>query len=130
MRGFPSLFSFRHLTPFSLVLVSQIQALHIAAANATDAMNARGDTVVTRLQDVRNRVREIASHGVHRGATVAIAVVQTMSGADCRTFHPVFPVGEEPEDFYELVDDLSIVADAVVEEVSLDAVISNVFDDE
>ena len=53
-----------------------------------------------------------------------------MSESDNKTFHPVFPEGDEWEDFYELVDDLSIVADVVVEEVSLDAVISSVFDDE
>ena len=53
-----------------------------------------------------------------------------MSESDNKTFHPVFPEGDGWEDFYELVDDLSIVADVVVEEVSLDAVISSVFDDE
>jgi len=116
--------------PFFLVLESQIQALHIAAATATNAVNAQGDTIVARLQDVRNRVQEVARHGAHRGAAIAITVVQTMSGSDYRTFHPVFLAGDEQEDFYELVDDLSVVADAVVEEISLDAVISNVFDDE
>jgi len=126
----PFIFQFLFSDLLFLVLESQIQTLHIAAATATNAVNARGDTVVARLQDVPHRVREVSRHGVHRGAAVAIAVVQTMSGSDDRTFHPVFPVGEEQEDFYELVNDLSIVADAVVEEVSLDAVISNVFDDE
>ena len=113
------------------VLESQLQAFHIAAADTMNAVNTWGDTIVARLQDVHNRVREVTWHGAHQGAVVAIEVVQTMSRADYRNFQPVFPaVGEEQEDFYELVDDLSIVADAVVEEVSLDAVISNVFDDE
>ena len=95
-----------------------------------NVVNAWGDTVVARLQDIRNRVWEVAGHRVHRGAAFTIAAVQTMSESDNKTFHPVFPEGDEWEDFYELVDDLSIVADVVVEEVSLDAVISSVFDDE
>jgi len=43
---------------------------------------------------------------------------------------PIFPKGEEQEEFDELVDDLSVVADAIAEDVSLDAVISNVFGEE
>ena len=113
------------------VLESQLQALHIAAADTTNAVNTRGDTVVARLQDTRNHVREVAWHGAHQGTAVAIAVVQTMFRTDYRTFQPVLPVaGEEQEDFYELVDDLSIVADAVAEEINLDVVISNIFNDE
>ena len=126
----PFIFQFLFSDLLFLVLESQIQTLHIAAATATNVVNAQGDTVVARLQDVPHRVREVSRHGVHRGATIAITVVQTMSGSDYRTFHPVFLAGDEQEDFYELVDDLSLVADAVVEEISLDAVISNVFDDE
>jgi hypothetical protein len=53
-----------------------------------------------------------------------------MSRSDYRTFHPVFPKGEEREEFDELVDDLSMVADAIAENVSLDAVINNVFGEE
>ena len=53
-----------------------------------------------------------------------------MSGSDYRTFHPVFPESEAREEFYELVDDLSVVADAIAEDVNLDAVISNVFAEE
>ena len=57
-------------------------------------MNARGDTVATRLQDIPNRVREVAGHGVHWRAAVALVVVQTLSGNDLRTLHPIFPEGE------------------------------------
>ena len=93
-------------------------------------MNAQGDTVVACLQDVRNRVREIAGHGVHRGAAVTLAVVQTLSENDLRTLHPICPEGEAREDFEQLIDDLGVVATTIKEEVNLNAVISNVLADE
>ena len=94
-------------------------------------MNARGNTVAARLRDIPNRVREVTGHGVHRGAATAIAIVSTMSGSDYRQLHPVFPKwGEAREEFEELVDDLSVVADVIVEDISLDAVISNIFSEE
>ena len=45
---------------FSLVLESQIQALHAATATATNTVNARGDTGVAHLQDIPNHVLEVA----------------------------------------------------------------------
>ena len=74
---------------------------------------------------------EVAEHGVHASAARAITVVSTMSGADYQQWEPVFPEwGAAREDFEELVDDLSIVADAIVDDVSLDGVVSNVFGEE
>ena len=57
-------------------------------------------------------------------------MVQTLSGNDLRTLHPIFPEGEEREEFEELADDLGMVATAIAEDVSLDSVVSNVFADE
>ena len=53
-----------------------------------------------------------------------------MSGEDYRTFNPVFPVGDAWEEFDELVDDLSVIADAIVDNISLDAVVGSVFGEE
>ena len=54
-----------------------------------------------------------------------------MSGSDYRTFHLVLPQDvEEREDFAKLVDDLSVVASAIAEDVSINTVIGNVFADE
>ena len=111
----------------SLVLESQIQTLHAAVATAVEAVNARGNTVAARLQDIPNHIREIAFHRVHRGAAVALAVVQTLSGNDLRILHPIFPEGEAWEDFEELVDDISVVATTIGDEVNVDDVINNVF---
>ena len=58
-------------------------------------------------------------------------MVSTMSGADSRQWETVFPEsGAMREDFNELVDDLSLVADTIVDDVSLDGVVSNLFGDE
>jgi hypothetical protein len=58
-------------------------------------------------------------------------MVSTMSGVDFRQWEPVFPEwGAAREDFDELVDDLRFVANAIVDYVSLDGVVSNLFGEE
>ena len=69
-------------------------------------------------------------HRVHRGAAVSLAVAQTLFRNDIRTLHPIFPEGEAQKGFEELADDLGMVATAIAEDVSLDAVVSNVLGDE
>ena len=94
-------------------------------------MNARGSTIAARLWNIPARVKEVAGHGVHAGAARTIAVVSTMSGEDYRQWEPVFPEwGAAREDFDELVDDLRFIADAIVDDVSLDGVVSNLFGEE
>ena len=91
-------------------------------------MNARGSTVAACLQNAPACVIEVAEHGVHAGAARAIAVVSTMSGADYRQWEPVFPEwGEARNAFDELVDDLSLPADTIIADVSLEGVVSNLF---
>jgi len=91
-------------------------------------VNARGSTVATRLRNIPARIMEVAEHGVYTGAARAIAVVSTMSGADYQQWEPVFPEwGAAREAFDELVDDLSLPADAIVADVSLEGVVSNLF---
>ena len=46
-----------------IALEVQIQALHHVATT----VNARGDLLVDRLQDIPNRARQIATHGVRQG---------------------------------------------------------------
>ena len=43
-------------------------------------VNARGAVPVVRLHDIPNRVREVALHGVHHGASMALAAAQACSG--------------------------------------------------
>ena len=93
-------------------------------------MNARGDTVAARLEDIPLRVREVAAHGVRQGAAVALASACVRTGQDLRLMEPVFPEGEAREEFEELVDDLSMVASTIAKDVSIEAVIGNVFADD
>ena len=70
--------------------------LHGAAATATESVNARGDTIAARLQDIPNRVREVAGHGIRRGAAVALDIAQFQTGHDLLQVEPVhLPVGSE-----------------------------------
>ena len=107
---------------------SQVQTLLDAARVTIDSVNARGSTVAARFRNVPARVMEVAEHGVHAGAARAIAVVSNMSGTDYRQWEPVFPEwGEARKAFDKLVDDLSLPADAIVADVSLEGVVSNLF---
>ena len=91
-------------------------------------MNVKGSTIAAHLWNIPARVKEVAGHGVHAGTARAIAVSSTMSGADFRQWEPIFPEwGAAREDFDELVVDLSFVTDAIVNDVSLDGVVSNLF---
>ena len=94
-------------------------------------MNARGDTVAARLQNIPARVTEVAEYGAHEGAARAIAVVSTMSGADYRQWAPTFPEpGPQCNAFEELVEDLYYPTDVVARDVSSEGVISNLFGEE
>ena len=92
-------------------------------------MNTRGDTVAARLQDIPNRVREVAGHGVRRGAAVALATAQFQTGHDLLQIEPVYlPLGSEDWwVFEELADDMEMAAAAISADVSIEAVIDNVF---
>jgi len=110
----------------------QVQTLHAAAATATGSVNARGDTVAARLQDIPNRVREVVGHGVRRGAAVALATAQFQTGHNLLQIEPVhLPLGSEDWwVFEELADDMEMAAAAISEDVSIEAVIGNVFADD
>ena len=106
----------------------QVQTLLDAPRVAIDSVNARGSTVAARLRNIPARVMAVAEHGFHAGSSRAIAVISHMSGADYRQWEPVFPeLGLRREAFEELVDDIYYPADAVVGDVSLDGVVSNLF---
>jgi len=95
-------------------------------------VNARGNTVAARLEDIPNRVREVAGHGVCRGAAVALAIAQLESSHDFLQIKPVhFPLGSKDWwAFEELTDDMEMAAAAISEDVSIEAVIGNVFADD
>ena len=95
-------------------------------------MNARGNTVAARLQDITNRVREVAGHGVRCCAAVALVTTQLQTGHDLLQVEPVhLPLGSEDWwVFEELTDDMEMAAVAISEDVSIEAVIGSVFADD
>ena len=126
--------TFRFSTPIPssfLELEAQVQSLLDATLVDIDSMNARGNTIAARLQNIPARVTEVTEYGAHEGAARAIAVVSTMSGADYRQWAPVFPKpGPRSDAFEELVEDLYYLADAIARDVNSDGVISNLFGEE
>ena len=94
----------------SSILESQIQTLHATAATANESVNARGNTIAAHLQDIHNRIREVAGHGVRRGAAIALATTQFETGHDLLQVEPVhFPLGSEDWwAFEELADDMEM----------------------
>ena len=73
------------LTPPSFLdLEAQVQTLVDAAQVTIVSVNARGNTIAARLQNIPARVTEVAEHEVHAGAARAIAVISIMSGVDYR----------------------------------------------
>ena len=48
--------------------------------HAVGFVNARGAFLVVCLHDILNHVKEVALHGVHHGATMALATAQARSG--------------------------------------------------
>ena len=95
-------------------------------------MNTHGDTVADRLQDISRRVQEVAGHGVHRGAAVTLATAQNQSGHDFLQVEPVnVPLGgEDWWAFEELTDDMEMAATTISEDISIEAIIGNVFADD
>ena len=57
-------------------LTVQLESLHLAANVAVDAVNAWGSLIDSHLHDIPARVQEIALHGVHHGASVALTAAQ------------------------------------------------------
>jgi len=95
-------------------------------------VNAHGNIVAARLRDIHNRVREVTGHGVRRGAAVAHATAQYQSGHDFLQIEPVhLPLGSEDWwAFEESADDMEMAAAAISEDISIEAVIGNVFADD
>ena len=67
----------------------QLENLQLAANTATTAVNAWGPFINARLHDVSTSVQEIALHGVYRGTSMALAVVQVQTGYELHTMRPV-----------------------------------------
>ena len=92
------------------------------------AINAQGPPLNNRLHDVLARVQEIALHGVHRGAAMALAVAQVQTGHDLRTMELGFPMADDLDMHEDLIEDFDDDAAAIVDITSAQEVINKVFD--
>ena len=105
-----------------------MESLQLAANAATDAVNARGSSIDARLQDVPVRVREIALHGVHHGAVVALTTAQVQTGYELHAMETGFLMGDGPKEHEDLLAEFTIAAEAVVDITSAQDVVNKVFD--
>ena len=67
------------------------ETLQHAALGAVATVNARGVSLEDRLQDIPVRAREVATHGIHYGAGVALAAPQLRSRHELCHLEPGFP---------------------------------------
>ena len=85
---------------------------------ATAAVHAWGPFINARLDDVPVRVQEIALHGIHRGAVVALAAAQVQTGHDLRTMELGFLMADDPDMHEDLIEDFDDVMEAIVDIIS------------
>ena len=93
-----------------------------------DAVNARGSLIDARLQDIPARIQDIALHGMHHGASVALTVVQVQTGHDLHAMEVGFLIGDGPEGHEDLIEDFTIAVKAIVDITPAQDVVNKVFD--
>ena len=78
-------------------LEEELAALREAALVVVNDMNAGGVLLEDHLRAMPARVRMVALHWVHHGATLALAMAQLCSCHDLCLLEPSFPVGTDEE---------------------------------
>ena len=106
----------------------QLESLQLSANAAADAVNARGSLIDARLQDILAYVQEIALHGVHHGASVALTVAQVQTWYKLYAMETGFPMGDGPEEHEDLIEEFIIEAEAIMDITSAQDVVNQVFD--
>ena len=106
----------------------QLETLQLAANMTTTAVNAWAPFINARLHDIPVRVQEIALHGVHHGALVALDAAQVQTRYELHTMETSFPMGDGPEEHEDLIEEFIDAAEAIMDITSAQDVINNVFD--
>ena len=81
------------------------------------------------LYDVPNRVREVALHGVHHGAAMALTVAQARSSHELQLLPHGFLATEHPEDHERPVKDFFNTANSVALTTQAEDIVNKVFPD-
>ena len=95
--------------------------------HTTGFVNARGAVPVVRLHDIPNHVREVALHGVHHGAAMALAAAQARSGHNLQLLPHGFLVVAHPWDHERLAEDFFSAANSIAFNTQADDIVSKVF---
>jgi len=93
-----------------------------------DVVNASGSPIDVRIQDIPTHVQEIALHGIHHGAAVALTATQVQTGHDPHTMEVGFPTDDGPEGHEDLIEDFTAAAEAIVDITPAQDVVNKVFD--
>jgi hypothetical protein len=111
-------------------LRAQLDTLYLAIEAVTDFVNARGETMAERLQDVPVRIQEVTLHGVRSGAANALAAAQLSEGLELvDSLVPSFIDECADPAFADLVDEFAPCADAVAAASSVEEIVNNAFFD-
>ena len=92
-----------------------------------DAVNAWGSSIDIHLHDISGRIQEVALHGVRHGASVALTAAQVQTGHDLHTMEVGFPIGDGPEEHEDLLEEFTMVVEAIVDITSAQDVVNKVF---
>ena len=111
----------------SLDLTAQLESLRSVADHVAGFVNASGAVPVVRLHDILNRVREVALHGVHHGAVIALAAAQVYSNHDLWLLPHEALVTRYPVDYERLVEEFSDATNSVTFISQADDIIAKVF---
>ena len=106
----------------------QLENLQLAANAASSAVNTWGPLLINHLHDISARAQEIALHGVHHDAVVALAAAQVQTEHDLRAMEPGFPMADDLEMHKELIEDFDNAAAAIVDITPAQDVVNKVFD--
>ena len=106
----------------------KLESLQLAVNIAMDAVNAWGPLINVRLHDISARIQEIALHGIHHGASMALAVAQVQTGYELQAMEIGFSMGDGPEEHEDLLEEFVVTAEAIVDITSAQDVVNKVFD--
>ena len=108
-------------------LESRHEILQWAAHGAVAAINARGVSHEDRLQDISIHAREVATHGVRYGASVALTVVQLCLGHELHHLEPGFLDTDRLEDQEDMIEYFTDAVEAIAVIIHAEDVVNNVF---
>ena len=106
---------------------SHHEILQQATQGVVAAVNARGVAHEDRLQDISIHAREVATHGVCYGTSVALAIAQLHSRNELHHLEPSFLDTNRLKDQEDLIGDFTDAVEAIIVIIHVEDVVNNVF---